>query len=385
MSSTTYTHTYVVPLQPDGLPLKDLPTGRILYSPRNIVAGKPIEVPGSDFTFSHYSVLQSCHVIIVAVNATDTSLCCKKLAEVLFNVKDLTIFSLQRGVRSSTIVRDTLGSRPGLTVVEGFVSFAVIKSPRFNGYLPTIPTNAVFFERLTPEASRVANGPLNLIESTPLTVYYRKVLTPFSWGILIFENLYALNILTRGSLSFTVSKRKWRLILAMMVRESVVALMRASRGGAWKPDLMGVSTWLTPFVLEMMLILPQPLFAIGFYFAVGSLSDGGQGSPGQQDLSEGRKTMIDAQLGEIVELVLTTIADVESAVIRSGPSAYEQPIIDSRSGGNNYLQALEQQYDALMVRRGGHATQSEAMFWIIRITAVVSIILLLLFLFMHDY
>lgn len=83
--------------------------------------------------------------------------------------------------------------------------------------------------------------------------------------------------------------------------------------------------------------------------------------------------------------MLTAIADVESAVIRSGPSAYEQSTIDSRSGGNNYLQALEQEYDALMARRGGHATQSEAMFWIIRITAVVSIILLLLFLFLHDY
>ena len=45
-------------------------------------------------------------MIIIAVNSTDTSLCCKKLAEVLFNVKDLTIFSMQRGVRSGTIVRD---------------------------------------------------------------------------------------------------------------------------------------------------------------------------------------------------------------------------------------------------------------------------------------
>lgn len=78
--------------------------------------------------------------------------------------------------------------------------------------------------------------------------------------------------------------------------------MRASRGGAWKPDLMGVSPWLTPFFLEMMLILPQPLFTLGFYLAVGSLSDAGLGSPGQQDLSEGRKTMIDAQLGEIIEV-----------------------------------------------------------------------------------
>ena len=95
----------------------------------------------------------------------------------------------------------------------------------------------------------------------------------------------------------------------------------------------------------------------------------------------------------MLQLVLTAIADVESAVIRSGPSAYEQQPGSSSStttGGNSnsnrsYLQALEQEFDALMARRGGHATQSEAMFWMIRITAVVSIILLLIFLFLHDY
>ena len=51
MSSSTYANTYLGPLKPDGMPFNDLPTGRIVYSPRNVVVGKPIEVPvcGSEF------------------------------------------------------------------------------------------------------------------------------------------------------------------------------------------------------------------------------------------------------------------------------------------------------------------------------------------------
>jgi len=126
-------------------------------------------------------------------------------------------------------------------VVEGVVGFAVIFNQRFNAYVPTIQTTAVLFERLSADAARVANGPLNLLESTSLNVYYRKIITrtmmhflyffiyfshqyrsAFSWGVLIFENIYSLNMVTGGSLSYTLSKRSWRLILALMIRESIV-------------------------------------------------------------------------------------------------------------------------------------------------------------------
>lgn len=42
----------------------------------------------------------------------------------------------------------------------------------------------------------------------------------FSWGILLYENLYALNIVTGGDLSATLNCRKHRLILGLMVRET---------------------------------------------------------------------------------------------------------------------------------------------------------------------
>jgi len=41
-----------------------------------------------------------------------------------------------------------------------------------------------------------------------------------SWGVLVYENLHALNILTKGSLLDTLSDRECRLVLALMVRES---------------------------------------------------------------------------------------------------------------------------------------------------------------------
>ena len=71
-------------------------------------------------------------------------------------------------------------------MVEGVVGFAVIFNQRFNAYVPTIQTTAVLFERLSADAARVANGPLNLLESTSLNVYYRKIITRTMMHFLYF-------------------------------------------------------------------------------------------------------------------------------------------------------------------------------------------------------
>jgi hypothetical protein len=38
--------------------------------------------------------------------------------------------------------------------------------------------------------------------------------------VLLYENLHVLNILTKGSLRDTLANREWRLVLALMVRET---------------------------------------------------------------------------------------------------------------------------------------------------------------------
>ena len=60
----------------------------------------------SDVTFAHFQALLDCHLIVLTVNSNDTKGCCKKLAEVMPKPKTMTVFSLQRGVRNSSITKD---------------------------------------------------------------------------------------------------------------------------------------------------------------------------------------------------------------------------------------------------------------------------------------
>lgn len=46
-----------------------------------------------------------------------------------------------------------------------------------------------------------------------------------SWGVLLYENLHVLNVLTKGTLADTLTNREWRLVLALMVRESYKVLV----------------------------------------------------------------------------------------------------------------------------------------------------------------
>lgn len=113
-------------------------------------------------------------------------------------------------------------------------------------------------ERLNKEIAEVAEGPVNLLETIGIEIQFRKTLTrkcsanpsfftvhslevspcdprclstelcffklyylpaAHSWGILLYENLYALNIVCGGDLRTTLKCRRFRLILGLMVRE----------------------------------------------------------------------------------------------------------------------------------------------------------------------
>lgn len=67
--------------------------------------------------------------------------------------------------------------------------------------------------------------------------------------------------------------------------------------------MMAISSWLTPWAMEMLLVLPAPFNSLGFLLLVGPLDDEASavgGSPILQDHLDGRKSMVDWQLGEIV-------------------------------------------------------------------------------------
>jgi hypothetical protein len=127
----------------------------------------------------------------------------------------------------------------GLTMIEACMGFSVVVDPRTSAYISTVRSPGIIFERLSKEEVKVADGPLRLLETMKLDINFRKTLTrktcfsrflkplsfclfiAFAWGVLVYENLYALNVLTKGTLSDTLSRREWRLIFALMVRENL--------------------------------------------------------------------------------------------------------------------------------------------------------------------
>ena len=65
-----------------------------------------------------------------------------------------------------------------------------------------------------------------------LTHIYVEIVaaTAQSWGVLLYENVHVLNVLTKGTLGDTLANREWRLVLALMVRESYKVRKRAVCG-----------------------------------------------------------------------------------------------------------------------------------------------------------
>lgn len=65
----------------------------------------------------------------------------------------------------------------GCTVLEASIGFAVVIDPRSNACISTVKHPAVVFERLSKEKVKIADGPLRLLETMDLDIYFRKVLT----------------------------------------------------------------------------------------------------------------------------------------------------------------------------------------------------------------
>lgn len=220
-------------------------------------------------------------------------------------------------------------------MIEAVIGFGVITSvvDRREVLVPTVncpfhSANAlsIGIQRIAKEDIDIADKPLRLLEVLPgIMFFYRKTLTPLSWGVLLYELQYAVNTITGGSLADTLSNRHARLLFASLLRESRLALRTAARNGAWRPDFSlsctsSATIWLTSsghvdacWLLEMLLSAPDWLFnttRLGlWYFNVpaGSSMDGSTGganlviSPGQCDLLAARLTCNSHTLKEIIE------------------------------------------------------------------------------------
>jgi len=362
-----------------------------------------VEIPAADLTPAFLDKIQTSNLVVVTVNSNDMTAMKRQLVDMLDSKRQgaprsTTIFSIQRGVRNAAVIKDAFVGRKDIAVVEGVVGFAVVMHPKTGAYCSTSSTPAIIFERLSKEIEDIADGPLRLMENTDLQSMFDKTLTPYSWGVMVWENLFSLNVIGGGSIRDTLFRDsrapRTRLLLAAMTRECRLALSSAARGGQWRPQFRLLSSMLNPWLWEMLLSLPWPLSGAGLLtlccWICGVLPPENIISPGQLDLAEGRCTMTESHLGELLstghrygvempvcEAVAARIAKMEAGVREFVPGAGQ--------GSGAALDSLHAELEAKL--GGGSASKlaasstAESKFWVFRFVALLSLIPLLWFLF----
>ena len=358
---------------------------RINYISGGNINAKPIEAPVSDISFGNYSVLETCHIIIVTVNSNDTESCTSKLDEVVQTRPNLTLFSIQRGVRNASILKDKLNGKSGAVVMDCVCGFSVVPHPKNGALVSTFRNPKIIMERMSKEVFKVADGPCRLLENlNGIEVVYKKVLSPFSWGVLVYENLYALNALHRGALTSTFDDYECRCILATMTRECRKALENAAGSGKWLPDLSLITpiSFVDLWAYEIILVLPPFLGTLVLWIC--GISPSQLISPIQLDLNERRKTMVDYHLAELVSTGsrYKVTMPVTTAVLMKLQEA--ENATEPRSIAANYMKDIR---EATFLENGNKRTLLsflELRFWTFRLITLISILLLLYFLFIHD-
>jgi len=275
-----------------------------------------------------------------------------------------------------------------VVVVECVVGFAVVPHPKTGTYTPTVTKPMLVYERLSKEIENTADKPLRLMEAMDLTSYFRKTLTMYAWGVLMWECSYSLNVISGGTLVDTYKSRKWRLILAAMLREARKALVKAAKGGEWKPDFLLISPYLSPWVYEMILVLPDPLYYL-LAWSLGFLPTRDVISPGQFDIAEGRRSTCVSQLNELIELgeqyksPMPVTASLLLA-IKAREEAVGAQIPGANAASKEGVDMLD---SAMSLERGGTGrlkSERELVASLLRLLTIISFLGLLWFFFIHD-
>ena len=402
---------HLVGVSPDGIPDADAlnrrQKERIVF--RGSWGGKKVELPAGDIHHSHFDMLNTAHVVIVTVNSSDTYMCVEKMKQQLGPSRSAgnkcTIFSLQRGVRNNEAVREAFTGRKDLAIVEGIVGFAVVYDNKYKAYIPTEAYPAIVLERLSKETSDIANGPCNLLENMDLYVNYRKTLTTYAWGMLIWESIHCLSGMTGQTALQTLLNPRCRLVLASMIRESSAALETASRGGVWKADLLLIHPFITPRMIEMWLCLPTLFFRIvGWCLTI--LPPHGLYSNVAFDLQNGRKTMIATSLGELCvtgqrygiempvsEQVLKRVLELEPEEGRARADMLRKPeaeMLDDLERDSLVYEGFapskeEGEKDTRKRLKIGQKSVREFRRWLLKACSVVGIVFVLYLLFVHEH
>mmetsp|Transcript_4240 Transcript_4240/g.5413 ORF Transcript_4240/g.5413 Transcript_4240/m.5413 type:complete len:429 (+) Transcript_4240:46-1332(+) len=255
----------------------------------HIATNKPkIVVESEDFQMkADIKDLKDCHVIIVCVNPTDTQQCAEILKKLPTKKTPVGIFSFQYGCKNFDTLSGCLGTVDHL-LFDGAVSFHIVKGLSDQVLRPLIKGQNLVLERLTAEKAEFGSNYVNLLSTMEIPILFRKTLTPFTWGSMVFNCHTCLNALTGDPMKEFMSLRRNRLLYAQMIRECLAALRMAAAHGDWVPD-GGACCPVTLAVLEQALCLPDFIYPIFAYFCL-QCSTSDNGSSVQVDLHNGQDT-----------------------------------------------------------------------------------------------
>jgi len=226
--------------------------------------GSPQTVPvGTDFElYAELSSLKDCDMIINVANASDSGQCAHVLKQVLSDRSErempIGLFSLQHGARSFETISSNLKGQDHLLLLDSTIGFHVVEG-KVDGVLRPLLPGSIIMERLSKEKAEHGLKFDNLIATMDIPILYRKVLTPFTWGTMIFDCCFSLNALSGESLEDHLKDRHARLIYAQMIRECLQAFKAAAQLGPWAPD-GSASCPVSLSILEVLLCLPTLLF-----------------------------------------------------------------------------------------------------------------------------
>lgn len=394
LSATGYCDCVLVGYSPSPQPEPSLMIQeRIRYHPYNSSKETPKEAPASDVRRDYWSALSGCHLIIITAVPEDAEGCAEKIRDNLDSKFYQTAFIMQKGVRSSTTVRDIISSKKHLTAIECAVGFSVIRHPTTGALTTTLPSSShILIERLTKEMVNTSDGAVNLVETLPFKITFRKTLTTSCWGLAQYDSLSALQMALNlmdpstefSTISHCLTTRELRLIYAAMLRESTKCLATASTGGGgWAPDLLLIcSSFGTPWLLEMILTM----WTFGGFLLVSWLvgfSYSPFASPGIYDHHERKRSLVRQHMQELLSsgekyrmrMPVTSAVYDRLAQLEDDPSGTQGT--DSLFIGE--LTSLVEEHHVKSKSGSIH----EARYWVIRYITILSLLNAAYFLFIH--
>lgn len=232
------------------------------------------------------TALGRANLVLVTVKSADTPAMARLIAQHMPRGDGETVISLQNGVGNSDAIAQALGS--SARIVAGMVPFNIVQS-RDTGDVPHMhraTSGRVHIAAGTPKLAR-------LLDVAGAPVIAHPDMTAVAWGKLVLNLNNGLNALSGLPLRQELADRRWRLILAKLAEEALLA-MKAS--GIKPARIDGVDPRTLPFGLR----LPNVLFHV---VARAMLAiDPSARSSMWDDLQRRRPTEIDNLQGAVIAL-----------------------------------------------------------------------------------